>query len=167
MEIWYYANAGEERQGPVSAGQIKLLFQRQQIDHQTQLWCEGMYDWMPLGALARQFDLDGAAMDGAQVPTNPYARPAASGQVGTGPKLPPVPNHLLWAILTTLFCCLPMGIVSIVYAVKVDRHRADGDLQAARAASRAAGQWAFWSAAVCVILLFLIALGEFLATALR
>jgi hypothetical protein len=27
-----------------------------------------------------------------------------------------IPNHLVWAILATLFCCLPLGIVSIVYA---------------------------------------------------
>ena len=25
-----------------------------------------------------------------------------------------IPNHLVWAILSTLFCCLPFGIVSIV-----------------------------------------------------
>ena len=31
-----------------------------------------------------------------------------------------VPNNLVWAILTTLFCCLPLGIVSIVHAAKVD-----------------------------------------------
>ncbi|WP_010343070.1 CD225/dispanin family protein, partial [Xanthomonas sacchari] len=28
---------------------------------------------------------------------------------------PQVSNNLVWAILTTLFCCLPLGIVSIVY----------------------------------------------------
>ena len=27
-----------------------------------------------------------------------------------------IPNHMVWAILTTLFCCLPLGVVSIVYA---------------------------------------------------
>jgi len=26
---------------------------------------------------------------------------------------PYVPNHLVWAILSTLFCCLPLGIVLI------------------------------------------------------
>ena len=33
---------------------------------------------------------------------------------------PQVPNNLVWAILTTLFCCLPAGIVSIVYAAQVN-----------------------------------------------
>ena len=31
-----------------------------------------------------------------------------------------VPNNLVWAILATLFCCLPGGIVAIVYAARVD-----------------------------------------------
>ena len=31
-----------------------------------------------------------------------------------------VPNHLVWAILATLFCCLPTGIVSIIHAAKVN-----------------------------------------------
>ena len=31
-----------------------------------------------------------------------------------------IPNNMVWAILTTLFCCLPFGIVSIVYAAQVD-----------------------------------------------
>lgn len=57
-----------------------------------------------------------------------------------------VPNHLVWAILTTLFCCLPLGIVSIVYAAQVDGKRAAGDLTGAWEASRKAKTWAIWSA---------------------
>lgn len=29
-------------------------------------------------------------------------------------------DYLVWSILTTLFCCVPFGIVSIVYAVKAN-----------------------------------------------
>lgn len=29
-------------------------------------------------------------------------------------------NNMIWAILCTLFCCLPFGIVSIINAAKVD-----------------------------------------------
>ena len=49
---------------------------------------------------------------------------------------PYVPNHLVWAILSTLFCCLPLGIVSIVFAAQVDGKRAAGDLAGAQEASR-------------------------------
>jgi len=66
-----------------------------------------------------------------------------------------IPNHLVWAILTTLFCCLPLGVVSIVYASQVDGRRAAGDLAGAYAASRKAGWWAVASAAALPILLLL------------
>ena len=31
-----------------------------------------------------------------------------------------IPNYLVQAILVTIFCCLPFGIVSIVYAAQVN-----------------------------------------------
>lgn len=65
-----------------------------------------------------------------------------------------VPNHLVWAILSTLFCCLPLGIVSIVYASQVDGKRAAGDLAGAREASHKAKMWAIWSAVAFPILFF-------------
>ena len=64
-----------------------------------------------------------------------------------------VPNHLVWAILTTLFCCLPLGIVSIVYAAQVDGKRAAGDLPGAYKASHNAKMWAIYSAIVGPILI--------------
>ena len=42
-----------------------------------------------------------------------------------------IPNHMVWAILTTLFCCLPFGIVSIVHAARVDSLSAAGDIAGA------------------------------------
>lgn len=75
-----------------------------------------------------------------------------------------VPNHLVWAILSTLFCCLPLGIVSIVYAAQVDGKRAAGDIAGARDASAKAKFWALLSAALMLIpaflyLMFLLVLG--------
>lgn len=66
-----------------------------------------------------------------------------------------VPNHLVWAILTTLFCCLPLGIVSIVYSAQVDGKRAAGDLPGAHKASHNAKMWAIYSAIAGPILIFL------------
>jgi hypothetical protein len=57
-----------------------------------------------------------------------------------------VPNNLVWAILSTLFCCLPLGIVSIVYAARVDGLRAAGDIDGARDAASKAGRWALFAA---------------------
>lgn len=75
-----------------------------------------------------------------------------------------VPNHLVWAILSTLFCCMPLGIVSIVYASQVDGKRAAGDLAGAREAAGKAKFWAMLSAGLTLIpvtlyLLFLFFIG--------
>ena len=77
----------------------------------------------------------------------------------SGPMMPPgneyIPNQMAWAILTTLFCCLPLGIVSIVYAAQVDGKRAAGDIAGARIASDKARFWALASAVSVFILIAL------------
>jgi hypothetical protein len=49
------------------------------------------------------------------------------------------------AILVTLFCCLPFGIVAIVYAAQVDGKAAAGDYGAAQEASNKARTWSWVS----------------------
>jgi Interferon-induced transmembrane protein len=70
-----------------------------------------------------------------------------------------VPNYLVPAILTTLFCCLPFGIVSIVYAAQVNGKLAAGDRAGALQASQNAKTWAWLSFGfgifLLVVLLFL------------
>lgn len=55
------------------------------------------------------------------------------------------PNHLVWAILATLFCCLPGGIVAIVYAAQVESKFNAGDLAGAQSASDNARLWSWVS----------------------
>ncbi|MET0550149.1 MAG: CD225/dispanin family protein [Xanthomonas sp.] len=77
---------------------------------------------------------------------------------------PQVSNNLVWAILTTLFCCLPLGIVSIVYAAQVNTKLAAGDVSGARESADKAKKWAIYSAITSVVLIvlyliFIFALG--------
>jgi hypothetical protein len=60
-------------------------------------------------------------------------------------------NHLVWAILTTLLCCLPFGIASIVSASKVDTLYNNGDYDGALQASKNAQKWAIVSAIVGLV----------------
>ena len=62
-----------------------------------------------------------------------------------------VPNHLVWAILATLFCCLPAGIVAIVYAAQVNGKLDAGDIAGARAASANAKTWSWISFGVGIV----------------
>lgn len=65
---------------------------------------------------------------------------------------PPPPNHLVWAILTTVLCCLPLGVVSIVFSTQVNSKWAMGDVTGAQDASEKAKKFAIWSAIVQAVL---------------
>ncbi len=54
---------------------------------------------------------------------------------------PDVPTYLVHSILATLFCCLPFGIVGIVYAAQVDSKVSAGDINGALDSSRKAKNW--------------------------
>lgn len=57
------------------------------------------------------------------------------------------PSSYMWlAICSTLLCCLPFGIVSIVYASKVDSNWAMGNYEEALANSEKAKNWGLASA---------------------
>ncbi len=56
---------------------------------------------------------------------------------------PEIPSYLPQAILVTIFCCLPFGIVSIVYAAQVNGKVAAGDIAGARDVSEKAKTWAW------------------------
>ncbi|KOQ71429.1 CD225/dispanin family protein [Stenotrophomonas maltophilia] len=71
---------------------------------------------------------------------------------------PQVPNNLVWAILSTLLCCLPVRIVSIVYAAQVNGKLAAGDIAGAQDSSAKAKKWAIWSAIAWVIMVVLYVL---------
>jgi Interferon-induced transmembrane protein len=56
-----------------------------------------------------------------------------------------VPNHLVWAILATVLCCLPSGIVAIVYSAQVNSKLLAGDIAGAQASSNSAKTWCWVS----------------------
>lgn len=60
-------------------------------------------------------------------------------------------NYLILSILCTLFCCLPLGIVSIVYSSKVDNLYYNQDYAGAERASRQARNWCIASVVVNVV----------------
>jgi predicted secreted protein len=58
----------------------------------------------------------------------------------------------VWAILSTLFCCLPLGIASIVFAAQVNSKYAAGDLAGAQESSNKARQFALWATIIGVVI---------------
>lgn len=75
-----------------------------------------------------------------------------------GPKGPFSENWLVEAILVTLLCCLPFGIVGIVYASQVNSKAQAGDSEGAEKARREAAKWTkigFWIGIAWLILVCL------------
>jgi len=63
-----------------------------------------------------------------------------------------VESHLVKAIISTLCCCMPFGIVAIVYAAQVGPKLAVNDIDAAMEASKKAGLWGNLAIGIGVIL---------------
>jgi Interferon-induced transmembrane protein len=75
-------------------------------------------------------------------------------------------NYLVWAILCTVLCCLPLGIVSIVYSTKVSGLWAQGRYAEAQAAAESAKKWAIIGAIVGAVVYVIVAVLWFFMFAL-
>jgi hypothetical protein len=71
-----------------------------------------------------------------------------------------VPNYLVWAILVTLLCFLPTGIVAIVYSSQVGSKLAAGDVAGAMDSSKKAKMWTIVSAVIGVLIAVLLFAGS-------
>ncbi|HEY0227202.1 MAG TPA: CD225/dispanin family protein [Mycobacterium sp.] len=81
-----------------------------------------------------------------------WQSPPQQGWQGQQPGYPPPArepdNYLVWAILVTVMCCLPFGIVSIINSNKVSSLWAQGQYAEAQAAADSAKKWAIIGAIV-------------------
>lgn len=91
-------------------------------------------------------------------------------------QTPPPSNYLGGAIATTLLCCLPVGILAIVYAAKVDVLWYTGNQQAAIEASSKARMWMivaliigliFWSIYIVLCIVEMVAGDSLILKALQ
>lgn len=74
----------------------------------------------------------------------------------TTPNSKPCPdNYLVYAILTTLFCCLPFGIAGIVKAAQVSTKYQAGDYEGAVQTSADAKKWS-QIALICGIVWYIL-----------
>ncbi len=131
MEYWIFLNG--KKDGPFSREQLIM----KDIPPDTLVWREGLDVWViatklpELGVLFPNID----------------TRQAATMTTNT-PKSPP--TYLVYAILTTLFCCMPLGILAIIFAALTISRIKSGDYVGAAKMS----EWA----ALAVILSFVIGL---------
>jgi hypothetical protein len=126
--------ANQAEYGPVSAEQLRQWITEGRADANTRTQAEGTTEWKPL----RDFP-EFAGLFAAPPPPPPGAFTPLS--VPATPAPGSVPNYLVQAILCTLCCCLPFGIVAIVFAAQVNGKLQAGDYAGAVEASRKAKMW--------------------------
>ena len=69
-----------------------------------------------------------------------------------------IPTYLVQSILVTLFCCLPLGIVAIIFAAQVNGKAQAGDIPGATESSRKAKMfcWIAFGIGVAFAIIYLV-----------
>ncbi|WP_308593573.1 CD225/dispanin family protein [uncultured Porphyromonas sp.] len=162
----YYLVINGEKSGPFTIDQLAT----QQLTPETPVWTEGMSDWVPAQQVAELSSLfaSQAPIPEASQPTATPQAPAYNAAPAYGNPQPQAPNtqvvppnYLVWSILVTLFCCIPGGVVAIVYSTQVSSRFQQGDYAGANESSRNARKWviisAIAAAAVWIIYFIILA----------
>lgn len=128
MSQFYYTD-GKERFGPFTMQEL----QSKNLTPETLVWKEGLVDWVPARNLAELEQLFSSFSN--------YPPPVAMASPTAPAYEPPPKNWLIESILVTILCCLPLGIVEIIHATKVDTLWTAGQREEALKSSREAGKW--------------------------
>lgn len=72
-------------------------------------------------------------------------------------------TNLVWAILCTVLCCLPLGIVAIVKSTSVEKLWNQGRYDEAQKAANDAKKFSIWGAVLYVIFIVLYFIIVFVA----
>lgn len=152
---WFYARNGQQV-GPVSFEHLKELVSSGQVSRRDKVWREGMSDWVSAGDVPEL-----VAGMAAPAPPPPVGATTPGYTPGWTPpassRAPQLESYLVHSILATVMCCLPFGIIGIVFASQVNTKLAAGDYEGAKKASEAAKLWVI----VSVVAYFVLFLGAF------
>ena len=82
-----------------------------------------------------------------------HRRPAQPMAVSPPEGITRPKDYLVWTILTTIGCCLPIGAIGIYFSVQVGTKWDRGDIAGAQESSRTARTLAIVSAATGIVIL--------------
>lgn len=147
MKLYYYVNKSGQQAGPIPVEKFSTF----DIKKDTLVWCEGMgNEWKKAEEVEelRHLFIVVTPPQPPQPPVSPQPPVQPGGNTfgasaGLTDQCPN--NYLVWTILTTILCCLPLGIPGIVYATKVEKLWNAGDRAGAQNAAEQAKMWCFIS----------------------
>lgn len=147
MNQYFYVGNDGQQKGPVSGECLKNYG----VTKDTLVWCNTLPGWTKASEVQELAPFFAAP----QVPPIPVVPPipaAAQTPVQQTYNVPETcpDNHLIWAILTTIFCCFPFGIPAIVYSAQVDSRWSQGDKVGAKQKAENAKKWCWISFGVAI-----------------
>lgn len=148
MKNYFYLDANNQQQGPVS----EMALSVSGVTSTTLVWCEGMTEWTPAGNVPELAPyLPRTNAPGVPpIPPASDARPASPCGLPNPQQYKPreicPETNMVWAILSTVLCCLPTGVYAIIRASKVEPLYNSGDIEGARRASKDALNWSIGGA---------------------
>jgi hypothetical protein len=156
MAKFYYLDANNQQQGPVEAAELTRLG----VTANTLVWTQGMEAWLQARSVPELAWIFPPAMPAGAPPPPPatgaappsyQAAPTSSSYYQSKPD-----NFLVWSILATVLCCVPSGIVAIIYSSRVNSLWDIKDYAGAANAAKNAKTWCFISLGLGLIV-FVIA----------
>lgn len=156
MKKYYYVSNEGKQCGPISVSEFK----EKGITEKTYVWCEGMTQWMKANDIDELKDFFRLSSIPPIPPVPPVFNQPQTIETSTQQEKPQKPeNYLPWTIVATLLCCIPIGIVAIMYANRVDSTWNNGKYAEAEDFSKKAKMWlwiAVGTGAVSYMFLFII-----------
>jgi len=154
----YWINHNGVQSGPVELEALKEMG----LTSRAYVWREGMADWVPITQMPElqgmyemvsQPDSVATQQPQASAAQQPQASATQQPQASAAqqPAEPCPPTNMVWAILATVLCCIPLGIMGIVYAGKVSKLYLAGDLEGAKKASETGAWWCIAAITIGVI----------------
>lgn len=137
--------------GPISLDQLKQWFTEGRLNLQSKVLPEGETEWRTA----------------AEIPELAQATPppASLRPMQSMSPVADIPSYLWQSIVVTLCCCLPFGIVAIIYAAQVKSKLGVGDVTGAQEASGKAKMWCWIGFGVGLVVNLIGAVIQFMAIA--
>ena len=132
MKYWL-SNGDGQVYGPYTVEELRGFAASGRVTNMSQLCQEGTNAWVPATTML------GVGLAGVPPTEPPPSPPSWSTASATPVSWQPV--SLVAPILSILFCCMPEGIVSLVYATNANSKGAMGNIPGAEADKKLSAMW--------------------------
>ena len=163
MKEYFYIDVNGNQVGPCQLSDLIGV-----INFDTMVWTSELTDWVQARNVAELAD----ALNAYQTQQNAYQQQPRQQPMYQQPprQQRPAPrpkpdNYLVLSIISVFFCCIPLSIAAIIYAIKVDEYWSKGDYESAYDASNKAKKLLIWSAVATAILTIAVIIFNILAFA--